>query len=62
MSTQLLSVAAVAARLGVCANTVYSLIARGDLPVVDLRLGRAKTRIREKDLEDYINRRTRRIA
>lgn len=62
MSTQLLSVREVAGRLGVCENTVYGLIARGDLPTVDLQLGRAKTRVRETDLEKWIERRTRRIA
>lgn len=37
------------------ANSVYKLIANGDLPIVDLG-GRGGTRIDMRDLESYIDR------
>lgn len=62
MSTQLLTVAEVAERLRCGRTHVYDLIARGELPVVDLGLGRAKSRIREDDLAAFIDSRTRSTA
>lgn len=58
--TQLLSVVTVAERLGCTRNHVYSLIAKGGLRAVDLRASgtKAKTRIRESDLEAFIEART----
>lgn len=57
MSTQLLTIPEVAARLGVKApNTVYRLIAAGKLRAVDVAVdgGKSKTRIRDDDLQAYI--------
>ena len=53
---QLLSVAEVAERLSCSRNHVYALIGKGGLPAVDLRATgtKAKTRIRESDLEAWI--------
>ncbi len=58
--TQLLSVVEVAARLGCSRNHVYALIAKGGLQSVDLRASgtKPKTRIREDDLEAFIDART----
>lgn len=58
--TQLLSVVEVAERLSCSRNHVYGLIATGGLRAVDLRASgaKAKTRIRESDLEAFIERRT----
>lgn len=57
---QLLSVAAVAERLDCSRNHVYGLIATGGLRAVDLRAkgAKSKTRIRESDLEAFIDART----
>ncbi|MFI2618514.1 helix-turn-helix transcriptional regulator [Streptomyces sp. NPDC018584] len=46
MYLRLLSVPAVAAALDVDRRTVYRLIAAGDLPVVDLRTGAGRSRVR----------------
>ncbi|QOV34992.1 helix-turn-helix domain-containing protein [Streptomyces ferrugineus] len=46
MPARLLSVPAVAAALDVDRRTVYRFIAAGDLPVVDLRTGTSRSRIR----------------
>jgi excisionase family DNA binding protein len=58
--TRLLSVAAVADRLECSRNHVYALVAKGGLRAVDLRASgtKAKTRIRESDLEAFIGART----
>jgi excisionase family DNA binding protein len=46
MPPRLLSVPAVAAVLDVDRRTVYRLIAAGELPVVDLRTGPGRSRVR----------------
>ncbi|WP_405745441.1 helix-turn-helix domain-containing protein [Streptomyces sp. NBC_01525] len=46
MPSRLLSVPAVAALLDVDRRTVYRLISTGDLPVVDLRTGPERSRVR----------------
>jgi excisionase family DNA binding protein len=58
--TRLLSVTTVADRLECSRNHVYALIAKGGLHAVDLRASgkKAKTRIRESDLEAFIEART----
>ena len=58
---QLLSVKAAAARMGVCPNTVYRMVAAGVLPCVDVALpgARPKTRIDESDLAALIETRKR---
>jgi excisionase family DNA binding protein len=56
-------VAETAKRLGCSEMHVYRLIAAGELAVVDIASPtstRSKTRIRDDDLADYIDRRTRR--
>jgi excisionase family DNA binding protein len=58
VSPRLLSVAAVADSLSVSRDTVYRLIASGQLPAVDVGTGRAKTRIRETDLNVWVDGRT----
>ena len=64
----LLTIPQVAQRLGVHRDTVYTLISRGELAVTDLATGqvktgngRAKSRIREDVLADFIERRTRTV-
>ncbi|MFI2314259.1 helix-turn-helix domain-containing protein [Streptomyces sp. CB00072] len=59
MFTRLLSIPAVAAALDVDRRTVYRFIAAGELPVVDLRTGQGRSRVRvpEAGLHDFINRR-----
>jgi excisionase family DNA binding protein len=61
--TQLLSVAAAAGRLDCSAGHVYNLIALGKLRAVEISgTGkRPKTRVREDDLEAYIDSVTRTI-
>jgi excisionase family DNA binding protein len=58
--TRLLSVSVVAERLECSRNHVYSLIAKGGLPSVDVRASgtKAKTRVRESDLEAFIDARS----
>lgn len=57
---QLLSVVEVAERLRCSRNHVYGLIAAGSLRAVDLRAKgtKPKTRVRESDLDAFINART----
>lgn len=47
--------------LGVTAKSVYRLIALGELRAVDVAVSgtRSKTRVRDDDLQDFINLRTR---
>ena len=58
-ATQLLTIGETAERLGVRSDrTVYALITAGKLRAVDIRgpgSKRSKTRIREDDLQDYID-------
>ena len=62
MSTQLLTPDEAGERLGVTAKSVYRLIALGELRAVDVAITgtRPKTRIRDDDLQRFINQRTRR--
>ncbi|MGW7220208.1 helix-turn-helix transcriptional regulator [Streptomyces sp. NPDC054826] len=46
MPARLLSIPAVAAALDVDRRTVYRFIAAGELPVVDLRTGTGRSRVR----------------
>ncbi|MEU6995440.1 helix-turn-helix domain-containing protein [Streptomyces sp. NPDC046465] len=57
MPARLLSIPAVAAALDVDRRTVYRFIAAGDLPVVDLRTGTSRSRIRvpAAGLDDFIS-------
>ncbi|MFD4754282.1 helix-turn-helix domain-containing protein [Streptomyces sp. NPDC058426] len=59
MSPRLLSIPAVAAALDVDRRTVYRIIAAGELPVVDLRTGpgRSRVRIPAAGLDEFISRR-----
>ncbi|MFI6645209.1 helix-turn-helix domain-containing protein [Streptomyces sp. NPDC050504] len=59
MPARLLSIPAVAAALDVDRRTVYRFIAAGDLPVVDLRTGTSRSRIRvpAAGLDDFISNR-----
>ncbi|MFF8732276.1 helix-turn-helix domain-containing protein [Streptomyces sp. NPDC015171] len=59
MPARLLSIPAVAAALDVDRRTVYRFIAAGDLPVVDLRTGTERSRVRvpAAGLEEFIARR-----
>lgn len=61
MATQLLSVTKAAGRLDCSRGHVYNLIATGHLAAVEIKaLGtRPKTRVREADLEAYIDQHTR---
>jgi excisionase family DNA binding protein len=56
----LLSIPAVADALDVDRRTVYRFIAAGELPVVDLRTGPGRSRVRvpASELEEFIGRRT----
>ncbi|WP_324606246.1 helix-turn-helix domain-containing protein [Streptomyces globisporus] len=60
VSSRLLSIPAVAAALDVDRRTVYRFIASGDLPVVDLRTGSGRSRVRVPvvSLDEFINSRT----
>ncbi|MGX1560915.1 helix-turn-helix transcriptional regulator [Streptomyces sp. NPDC055506] len=60
MPARLLSIPAVAAALDVDRRTIYRFIAAGDLPVVDLRTGTGRSRVRvpAAELEEFINSRT----
>ena len=53
--TVLLSVANVAERLGCSRSHVYTLIADGKLPTINIGRGRSITRIPESRVEKYIN-------
>lgn len=60
----LLTIPATADKLQVAPNTVYRLIASGDLRAVDMTVPgakRPKTRVRRDDLEAFINARTREV-
>ncbi|MET8217567.1 helix-turn-helix domain-containing protein [Streptomyces hirsutus] len=59
MPARLLSIPAVAAALDVDRRTVYRFIAAGDLPVVDLRTGTGRSRVRvpAAGLDAFISRR-----
>lgn len=62
MSTALLRVPEVAARLGCSRTHVYELIAEGALDAVDIAspsATRPQTRVRESDLASFVERRTR---
>lgn len=58
----LLRVTEVAERLSCGRTHVYELIAAGKLAAVNIGIGRSQTRIREDDLEAYIEARTRRAV
>lgn len=60
MPARLLSIPAVAAALDVDRRTVYRFIAVGDLPVIDLRTGPGRSRVRvpAAGLDEFISRRT----
>jgi excisionase family DNA binding protein len=60
MPARLLSIPAVATALDVDRRTVYRFIAAGDLPVVDLRTGPGRSRVRvpAAGLEEFITSRT----
>jgi excisionase family DNA binding protein len=58
-SSTLLSVARVAEVLDCSRGHVINLVAKGHLRGVDIGIGRAKTRIRQSDLEAYIASKTR---
>ncbi|MFG2113582.1 helix-turn-helix domain-containing protein [Streptomyces sp. NPDC048718] len=57
MTPRLLSIPAVAAALDVDRRTVYRFIAAGELPVVDLRTGPGRSRVRvpAAGLDDFIS-------
>ncbi len=59
--TQLLSIPAAAARLACSRAHVYRLLSAGALRAVEIKATgtRSKTRVREEDLEAYIEGRTR---
>ncbi len=58
MSVQLLTVVQAAKRLGVGPDWVYERINNGSIPVVELGDTRKNQRIRESDLEAYVESRT----
>lgn len=64
MSTQLLTPEEAGDRLGVTAKSIYRLIALGELRAVEVKVSgtRSKTRVRDDDLQDFIDRRTRDAA
>ncbi|MFJ5658236.1 helix-turn-helix domain-containing protein [Streptomyces microflavus] len=57
MPARLLSIPAVAAALDVDRRTVYRFIAAGELPVVDLRTGTCRSRVRvpAASLDEFIS-------
>lgn len=57
MPARLLSIPAVAAALDVDRRSVYRFIAAGDLPVVDLRtgIGRSRIRVPVAGLDEFIS-------
>jgi excisionase family DNA binding protein len=61
-SVKLYTIREVSTRLGCSAMHVYRLIAAGELDAVDIAspdAGRSKTRVRDDNLADYIERKTR---
>ncbi|MFI8769221.1 helix-turn-helix domain-containing protein [Streptomyces sp. NPDC053792] len=60
MSARLLSIPAVAAALDVDRRTVYRFIAAGELPIVDLRTGPGRSRVRvpAAGLDEFIHSRS----
>jgi excisionase family DNA binding protein len=64
VSTKLLTIPETGRELGISPTTVYKMIACGDLRAVDMSVPGArkpKTRIRQEDLESFINARTREV-
>lgn len=61
-SVELLSITEVAALLSCSRDTVERIVDRGELPIVDIGNGRAKTRIRRSALETWIASRERRLG
>lgn len=64
MNTKLLTIPETADELGISPNTVYKMIASGDLRAVDMAVPGArtsKTRIRQDDLDAFIDARTRQV-
>jgi len=62
---RLLPVPVAAERLGCSEMHIYRLVSTGELRAVDISLkgaGKSKTRIREDDLDEYIEARTRRAG
>lgn len=62
MTTKLLTIPEVADELNIAPNTVYKMIAAGDLRAVDMAVPgarKSKTRIRVDDLEAFVEARTR---
>lgn len=57
MPARLLSIPVVAAALDVDRRTVYRFIAAGELPIVDLRTGTGRSRVRvpAAGLEEFIS-------
>ncbi|MCT1366590.1 helix-turn-helix domain-containing protein [Rothia sp. p3-SID1597] len=51
---RLYTVKEAAEQLGVSIPFIYKRIEKGHIPYVDIGIGRAKTRIRATDLENYI--------
>lgn len=64
MSTRLLSVPAAAQVLGCSRTHIYGLIAAGHLRPVEIKATgtRTKTRIRQDDLDKFIEQQTRRVT
>jgi excisionase family DNA binding protein len=60
--TELLSITEVARRLDCSRDTVERIVDRGELAIVDIGNGRAKSRIRCAELEQWIASRTRRLG
>ncbi|MFD7078566.1 helix-turn-helix domain-containing protein [Streptomyces sp. NPDC059918] len=60
MPSRLLSIPAVAELLDVDRRTIYRFIAAGELPVIDLRTGRGRSRVRVPSaaLEKFISSRS----
>jgi len=62
MSTRLLSIPAAAEQLDCSRSHVYGLVAAGHLRAVETKASgtRSKTRVRRDDVDDFIERQTRR--
>lgn len=58
---RLLTIPQVAERLGLNRSTVYTRIACGDIPVVDIGKGKSKSRVRSDHLDQYIEGLTRSV-